>query len=81
MSVLLLLSDMCTDEIITDEVIEKLFVEVASFFASTNSEVVELSGLTSSLVHNEKIEVVFQTLGFKIEYPENFENVMRIRRI
>lgn len=77
---IVVLSELCVDDIITNEIIERLFVEVSDFFRDSKSEVVELSGLIPSMMHNDRLEIVFETLGYTIIYPEDCGNVIRIRR-
>lgn len=75
-----ILENLREDEEISNQVIEKLLIEVAEFFNNTRAEAVELSALMPGLMHNPRLETVFEYLGYEISYPENSDFVIRVRR-
>lgn len=75
-----ILENLEDEDIVSNEIVEKLVIEIAEFFTNTKAEVIELSALTSGLMHNPKLETVLEYLGFTIEYLNDPDNVIRIRR-
>lgn len=74
------LSDLTENTLITNDIIESLVVEVSEFFSHTKADVIEVSSLTPGLMHNQKLETVFEYLGYSLDYPSHSDNIIRIRR-